>query len=216
VKIHIRVDDVPYGTPQDKAGYDWYLMSQKLCLMDSFGFPYMLGIVLFPAITDSGLLSLLSSLKNAVKCLHGFDHGLQRWRPNDSAGGEFEGLTTYACEHHLRVAQADIAGLSKIFIPPFNVFTQDLLDALNRTWFKYITTGPETRRENLHLLNYGDLKVCHAGRWYDSIKEATQNIDKVCDGETISFHLPWVSLKQIQNLFTAIKQKGIEVTAYDS
>ena len=196
--VNFRLDDFPADTPGNilSATQLWPLLKP----VEERGIEYWLGIT--PALLDLDHWALLKKLKYAHIALHGFTHGFDHWRPNDAKGGEFQDRSALAIlkcftlvqsmlDNHLGMRLDEV----KVFIPPFNVFTQPLLDVLTVLNFEIITGGPETIREGYFDLDSHDLKVVvSTGRYYDkAVKMLSEfkHSDYLEPINPICLHLTW-------------------------
>lgn len=173
----IRVDDFPRGTP-DRRWPDYG--AGMLNRLEEFGQPYLLGVV--PLQCNEHDFQDLKRLRHAVFAMHGFNHGLDRWRPNS----EFDGMshedivTTFNyCLGRLEYGLGDQT--VRAFIPPFNLFNQAVLDALEHSLIEVITGGPESYSQmDMSKLDFrGVAFVPSVDEWYTSNGNLTDILQKV-------------------------------------
>ena len=193
-----RYDDFPAGEPGNilSTMQLWSLIKP----FEERRITYWLGVT--PALLDTDHWELLKRLKYAHVGLHGETHGFERWRPNDARGGEFANLSIEALQNIFFIIDRMLrnhlgGGLEsvKVFIPPFNVFTQELLDVLSILNFEVITGGPETVRENMHMLDFHDLKLkMSLGEYYGRARDMIAKLKKADYRDPIHplcLHLTW-------------------------
>lgn len=191
----VRFDDFPRGTPEgfypDENYYDLYVP-----ILDNFiknGIKTLVAVV--GELVNRRDIEYLKSSKLLVG-LHGFDHGLGRWKRLLSSGGEFAGYSKQFIRWKLTRCLQRFSGINiKIFVPPFNLFTQELLDVLNEYNFEYITGGPGTREYRMDQLKFGNLKLLltlppYYGR-SNEINRLYEQKRLDLGHNSITLHLPW-------------------------
>ena len=212
-KIHIRLDDFPYGTPEDKFKYNQAQLYSKLDVFEDACIQYTLGVT--PELLCLHDIDKLKQLQFAQFGLHGFNHGLDKWRPSDKDGGEFVAMTR---EDILGKFIKNIDVIHRfnfeVFIPPFNVFTQELLDVLNETPMRIITGGAETIEHNLTNLHFGNIKLFIAMKFYDKSRALINRIPSITEGEIIGLHIPWESKEDLIDFVQVIKDNNLETVHY--
>lgn len=172
--IKLRVDDFPGGMPEER-----YTQQGKdlLSYLESRNILYYLGVI--PEILKAQDVHYLKTLKCARFCIHGFDHGFYRWRPNS----EFDGMNEIEMEIRLQNAHQILEELllEKVFIPPFNMFNQALINVLARNGYETITGGPETYNQmNLGIIDLKGIKlVTSTGDLYSSNGNLHEMLTKV-------------------------------------
>lgn len=217
MKVHVRVDDFPYGTPQDKVKYNRDEAAHKVNLLNQLG-PCMIACVLEEMNEDTW--SMLSG--NLIPCFHGFTHGLDVWRPLSECGGEFYGQEySQIKENFLKHKEVIDKYNIKIVIPPFNSYTQALLDVIDELKFKYLIGGTETTLFSFDKLNHKSVKLLipdlypplglclPEGQWVNYLM---QNKHLVKEGSTLCIHFPFDDVPLLCEL---VKTVGAEVVPYD-
>jgi len=160
--IKLRIDDYPQGEPSRRYP-KWG--RELLAHIDALDIPYYLAVV--PEVCSQRDFEFARSLKNAHLALHGFDHALPVWRPRSEFGKFTYNEILYKIEQtHIRFD----GWCPNVFIPPFNMFDQELLDALNHWSFDIITGGPETfDHMDITKMDFGKLKlITSEGEFYTS------------------------------------------------
>lgn len=187
--LKLRIDDFPQGMPYKR--FDAKNL-EMLRYIDSKNIPYCLAVV--PDLVCYQDKKILHSLKNATLGTHGFNHGIDHWRP----ASEFKQMTMEEILAALERARILLDSITcenpYIFIPPFNMFNQNLLDGLNKFGYKYITGGPETFSQmNKDILDFGNVQLCVSkGRFYTSngdLNKILDSIKEVPEGEHVVVHL---------------------------
>ncbi|MBN1850776.1 MAG: glycosyltransferase [Deltaproteobacteria bacterium] len=167
----IRIDDYPHG---DLMNYNRLLADPNydhrehvyhfLQAFEKTGVPYVLGVS--PGLIDlESDLFFLQTLRHCEVAMHGFSHGWSEfadtWHKITETwpkGGEFAFDSKETIRDKIKRG-LDILGEFRIqkFIPPFNAYTQDLLDILNELGFKMIMGGRQTIQFHMDKLDHGDL-----------------------------------------------------------
>jgi hypothetical protein len=164
----IRIDDYPYGYPGYNHNWCRERITEVLSIFESNQVPYLLGVS--PLLIDELDIELFNSIvKVGQIVMHGFNHKfdhafgwddiINTW-PN---GGEFEDLSQHEIEHRIEHSFNIMSKVNKFnrdhFIPAFNTYTQDALDALNAFEFNWIhTCDKEYNAYNYDKLVYGNIK----------------------------------------------------------
>lgn len=214
MKCHIRIDDFPYGTPEDKEKYDRDIEFEKIEALDESGIKYMLGVV--PEELRYLDLAFLKTLKNCTVCMHGFNHALDKWRPSDEEGGEFANMSIKDIRHRFHQNEEFMGEFDvDIFIPPFNSFNQQLLDILNEYAFKVITGGRETIRDGKDKLRFGNLKL-ELPTLCDNINRLYTKLPGININQSITFHLAWQTIEDILRFIRISKEINLEYEPYGS
>lgn len=217
MKIHVRVDDYPYGTPWDKEKYDPIAADRKISLLNEIG-PCMIGCVL-EEMTGHEWNQIEHT--QLIPCFHGFSHGLEKWRPTSEGGGEFEGQNYYELKLKFKKHLHTLIRFNiDICVPPFNSYTQTLLDCLNEFEFKYLSGGAEVPLFGFDKLNHGNVKLklpdfypkygeyVAEGDYVDHILSRQFEIN---EGSTLCVHFPF---DKIDLLCKFIKQQNLQVVPY--
>jgi len=188
----IRIDDFPQG---DKNMYlsnpNMYLDTiEIISILEEYGVDYIWGVS--PLLCNENHCKVLSKIKNGKIVMHGFDHGFSKidnwstctkyWK----SGGEFcfytkdELIEQY---HKCNTILSQFSSYDDIhFIPPFNCFTQDLLDVLQDTNVQYIYTCDQEwtlyNQENLH---FGKIKaiISELYKSYNHLDEILKKFDSL-------------------------------------
>jgi len=188
IVIKLRIDDYPQGNPSRRYPA-WG--KELLAYIDALDIPYYLAVV--PEVCSQRDFEFARSLKNAHLALHGFDHALPLWRPPSEFGG-------FSCNEILdkitRVTTKLFPGwFPSVFIPPFNMFDQELLTALNLYGgFFTITGGPETFTQmDISDMDFGRLKlIISDGELYTSnghLPDIIERIKQCPDDKMVVVHL---------------------------
>ncbi len=159
--MYLRLDDYPYGTPR-YGGHTREWCCEKLRViarvLERYAQPYILGVPLLNLLpSDVELLNDTVGPAGRV-VMHGYTHGFERWSEVMglwAQGGEFAGASLeklLRCHAQAMHVAAQLESFdAQHFIAPFNVYTQTLLDALQRTPVRYIhTTERYYQRELQH------------------------------------------------------------------
>lgn len=136
----IRIDDYPTGMPGKHYTTKDFKMLE---LLEQRQVHYLLGVTPY-LISKYDMEYVLPKLKYAVIGMHGFTHAFEKWRP----ASEFDGMPYEECWEKMMhsLLLIDMCDKdTKIFMPPFNMFNQTLIDVLANTGFTHITCGPETK-----------------------------------------------------------------------
>lgn len=208
MKIHLRLDDYPGMNGRNPNN-----IRSKIELMETFEMPYMLGVI--PQHMDEEDKKQLKTLKYGRVCMHGFNHGTDHWRPADIDGGEFTKMTENDIEIKL-LDNHDFIEEHKpnVFMPPFNSFTQELLNVLPKYGFEYVTGGPESLRHEFYKLDFNGMEYKEAIDFYNSSGKITGMLDDVKEGDTLAFHPSWDEESSITGLMQAIKEREMECVVY--
>ena len=137
----IRLDDYPHG---DKGMWDGKSHQNQikpiLDLFEQYKINYILGVTPF-LLKFNDYQFLNATVGNGLIVMHGFDHGWSLdWLGNIQQswpdGGEFMSLDEKTLEQQYEIANIAMFGLTRYdrskFIPPFNCFTQELLNVLSK------------------------------------------------------------------------------------
>ena len=136
---YLRLDDFPRGHPGMLVHTPYRdLVGPMLDIFEEEGVPYILGVspLLFQ---EPDVAFLNEHIKLGRACLHGFDHhfGSDQWDyilATWPDGGEFAHMSVEKLQTRLGVALSLCKDIDRFtqehFIPPFNVFNQELLDVL--------------------------------------------------------------------------------------
>lgn len=202
----IRIDDYPHG---DLINYNRLIADPHydhrehvyhfLQPFEKRGVPYVLGV-------SPGLINLesdlffLKTLRYCEVAMHGFSHGWSEfadtWHKITETwpkGGEFAYDSRETIRDKIKRG-LDILGPFKIrkFIPPFNAYTQDLLDILNEFGFEMVLGGRQTIQFHMDELDHGDihLDICVPPLCNDSDKILPHLKQAIPDEKTILLH--WI------------------------
>lgn len=185
----LRCDDFPCGMPEYR--YHPELLEQ----VENLGVPYWLGIV--PDLLTEDDTAKLLKLNHAIFAQHGFDHGFSRWRPQS----EFDGMTETDLTIKLVETRRNLTtrGLwnathFRAFIPPFNRFSQELLNSLNHEGFTHITGGPESySQQATDTFDFGALTFVPSLPPYytsnGSFTDTVRLLSEVPIGSQVTIHL---------------------------
>lgn len=202
--IKIRIDDFPQGTPFDRKPNLFYY--DVLKVLEERKLDYYLGVI--PEAVNDMDLEFLSKLKFAHIAMHGFNHGFPKWgrgmKCEDIPPSEFINMS------YMEILEKVAKGMIllskflpiKVFTPPFNMFNQDILDALNVYKFEIITGGAETIRElDYKNFKYGNLKlIMSLEQFYTSngnIEDILEKLPFVPDDQMLTIHLPNTTSKGV-------------------
>jgi len=188
----IRIDDFPHG---DK--YLFFYRDQDyrekvksvLSIFELYEIPYILGVS--PFLLQDGDIEFLNNLiKCGFVCMHGFNHGwdYEPWSNIVSTwknGGEFAGLPEHIIEERYDLCDQILLKIDRYnrehFIPPFNCFTQELLNVLDKKGIKFIhTCDKEAFLYSQHKMHFGSMKlvVSEYGKTYADCKIVIKNFDR--------------------------------------
>ena len=213
MKIYLRIDDFPYGAPIDRDKYNPGNAKKIINLLDDSGFKYMLGVV--PELLTVNEALYLDTLKNCIVCYHGFDHGMYNWRMPSETGGEFANMDEQSILQRINNNSWFLSRYnSYIFIPPFNAFTQDLLNILHLSYIDYICGGPETIQFGFNKYNFKSLELKMADK-YGTIREIIPQFDSIKENDTVCLHLSWETYDSFENFIDICKSRNFEVCAYE-
>lgn len=180
-----RIDDYPTGIkpviPNRFAEFDKVLLE-----FEKRQLKYLLGVV--PYLINEEDIDYLKSLKCAVIALHGYDHNFHTF--TEANREEFKGWNTESIiaklKYGLETSLKDF--IVDSYIPPFNNFSQNLVDALVELNFNTITTGIHAPK-----FDYKTLKVMTPKpQFYGTSTEIINRLhsfDK--DNDHIALHLTW-------------------------
>tara|TARA_R110002074_G_scaffold75089_2_gene171834 strand:- start:130 stop:753 length:624 start_codon:yes stop_codon:yes gene_type:complete len=183
----VRIDDYPTGIkpviPNRFVEFD-----KVLSEFESRGLYYLLGVV--PYLINEEDIDYLKTLDHAVIALHGYDHNYYTFTELNRE--EFKGWNTQSIiaklKYGLETALKDFN--INAYIPPFNNFSQNLIDALIELNFDTITTGVNPPNFDYKTLNVMTPK--HA--FYGTSTEIINNINISTFNKTkdhIALHLTW-------------------------
>lgn len=180
-----RIDDYPTGVRpiMNDRFTKFDIVLQEFEQRD---IPYLLGVV--PALINEDDIEYLKSLKNLNVALHGYDHHFFCF--NEYNREEFKGCST----HHIYTQL--LAGLKILqdfdistYIPPFNRYSQNLVDALIDANIETITTGVNPSVDIDHKsLNVLTPRMEFYGRSTEIINH--MHLFDI-DNDHIALHLTW-------------------------
>jgi len=183
--VLFRIDDYPTGV-KPVIPNRFTEFNKVLVEFEKRELSYLLGVV--PYLIDQEDIDYLKTLKHAVVALHGYDHNYHTFTELNRE--EFKGWNTQSIvaklKHGLDTSLKDFS--IDAYIPPFNNFSQNLIDALIELNFNTITTGV-----NPPIFDYKTLSVMtpkHA--FYGTSTEIIDHMttfDKTKDH--IALHLTW-------------------------
>ena len=180
-----RIDDYPTGIkpviPNRFAEFD-----KVLSEFEKRKLKYLLGVV--PYLINEEDVAYLKGLKHAIIALHGYDHNFHTFTELNRE--EFKGWNTQSIiaklKYGLDTSLKDF--IIDAYIPPFNNFSQNLIDALIELNFNTMTTGVNPPNFDYKTLNVMTPKH----DFYGTSTEIINNIstfDKTKDH--IALHLTW-------------------------
>lgn len=208
MKCYLRIDDFPFGTPEDRKRYDSLEALKKLSILNTH-VTCALGIV--PEYVTDEEINTISQMENIIPCMHGFTHGLDRWRPIDSNGGEFFNLTIPELRDRFRKYEGFINQLKPyVFIPPFDTYTQELVNVLPEFGFNIICGGEPTITHGMVNFTYpSNLKLVLSSVACGLTDFCNKEFIRMIEGSVFSFHLPWESCDNIQRFIDISKSNNI-------
>ena len=140
----IRIDDYPTGVRPILPDHITRL-GAVLKVFEEKGVPYLLGVV--PELLDQADYEYLRTLKHATIALHGRDHLYGRWKEGDP-DNEFLGMPYAEVERKVTQGLAKLAEWApRVYIPPFNTVTNELLDVLHEKGVDLVCTSEHTGYE---------------------------------------------------------------------
>lgn len=174
--IPVRIDDFPHGSRElyktKPRGYWLEVLGDALGAFEAKKVPYILGVS--PGLFQKGDVDWLNlHIHIGRVVMHGFDH-LWSWnRPWEDVrnswphGGEFcemdKGDFRSRYEKASKVLQEVKAYDSSWFIPPFNTYTQQVLDALQDTPVQRLCGLDVIYKEfGYHAMDYGKLELINS------------------------------------------------------
>jgi hypothetical protein len=165
----IRLDDFPDGRKGHSTDRD--ALQRVLYTFRKHGVAFILGVSPL-LLRPEDILWLDRSLKgtNGRIVMHGFDHYFSYPGPWENiaqtwaTGGEFTGMRVEEFLGKYRQADALLRQASRydphLFIPPFNAYTQAVLDALHQTPVEHLYGMDVTHQQSgQNRLNHGRLKL---------------------------------------------------------
>ena len=180
-----RIDDYPTGIkPVIPNRFDEF--DKVLLEFEKRKLKYLLGVV--PYLINEEDVDYLKKLNYAVIALHGYDHNFHTF--TESNREEFKGWNTQSIiaklKYGLDTSLKDFTIDS--YIPPFNNFSQNLIDALVELNFNTITTGV-----NAPMFDYKTLKVMTPKpQFYGTSTEIINHLNSFDkDNDHIALHLTW-------------------------
>ena len=204
MKEFIRIDDFPHG---DRGMYEsqgddktFTAVTAALQTMENSGVRYAIGAS--PLLLSDRYLEFLKSMKNGMVLMHGFNHGFSykgSWGGITSTwagGGEFNGMSVQQIIDSYNCCDEILSSIpaynQEHFIPPFNCFNQNLLDALKPTPVKYIhSCDQEWNGHNQSRMNFHDMTpiVSRLFHSYDYAHLVENRLDAILkDREQITLH----------------------------
>ena len=216
----IRIDDFPHGdktlfyashNKDYKARVEYALMP-----FEEHGIDYILGVS--PGILNDGDIDfLLDNVKTGRVVLHGYTHGWERewgritdcWRE----GGEFEGQSIEEIKDNYWKGYDELKGLPSFdpehYIPPFNCYSQNFLDAIKDTPVVYIhTCDKEYDSYGLKELNTHGKKVV-ISKYRSTYDYAHAVTNRINDKSQICLH--WIYDSIGRNLYEDYKTLALEI-----
>lgn len=205
-RVPIRLDDFPHGSRDlynTKSHLEWLdIASQALQPFEDWKVPYLLGVS--PKLLRSGDIEWLNDhVISGEVVMHGFDHHWGWW--NDwskiqntwAGGGEFLDKTTLKILNLYKESYKILLRINNFndqwFIPPFNTYNQTLLNALDFTPVKFITSvNSFYQNYNYQILDHKKFKLV-TGTYnisYASIEMVLQNFNDITFTDQITIH--WI------------------------
>jgi predicted deacetylase len=199
---YIRIDDFPHGDRTSFLKYEGKpiyrnYVKDVLNIFEECNAPYILGVS--PLLLQEGDIEFLNRhVINGNVCMHGFDHGFhiepeKQWGSFIagywSKGGEFWDMSMLDVFSKYQESNDILNKVNKYtkdhFIPPFNSFNQNLVDALKETEVKYIHS--QTQEYEAHKqkdLDYGDLELVVAPwKTYNHVNNVVENVKGGAEGQ---------------------------------
>ncbi len=189
----VRIDDFPHG---DKASYEGcghqYCLDRIAEVTEIFeeeGVPYILGVT--PLLLQDGDVEFLNKhIKEYGRVvMHGFDHGFSAITPWHHIvhtwphGGEFMNLSVDSLTSLYAICDTRLAQIARYdptqFIPPFNCYTQELLDVLSVNGVKVIhTCDKEYQQFSYDSFNYHgmEVRISEFTKTYDHVDKVMENL----------------------------------------
>jgi len=194
----IRIDDFPHGDLAMFERGDKYLYRKKvaaaLSIFEKKGVSYILGAS--PLLFQDGDVAFLNSVVgNGKVVMHGFTHGWELPWGNITSfwkcGGEFANLSVKDIaekyEKSMQVMSQVTSFSEEDFIPPFNCYTQALLDFLKDTPVKRIHTCDHSSVPSINRYNHYNIEpvVSKYGVTYSDADVVIKNLH---DPSQITLH----------------------------
>jgi len=140
----VRIDDFPMGSPQHYHPHLWWNDYRDRCLewivpFEENEVDYIFGVS--PLLFNDGDIEFLDeNIKKGRVVMHGFDHAFGIWNGDITrtwpTGGEFSVLDYEDIQIKYEKCNSILENVGSYdkthFIPPFNSFTQPLLDFLSK------------------------------------------------------------------------------------
>ncbi len=195
----IRIDDFPHGDLRLYNFVDKTLYREKvsscLSILEENKINYIIGVT--PFILNNGDAEFLNGLvKHGRVVMHGFTHGWEKpWhniKDTWSTGGEFSGLSEAQIRIRYEKAHNVLKNIEKYdegeFIPPFNCYTQELLNVLHERGIKKIyTCDIEWNQYEQFKMNYHGVEpiMSKYGVTYSDVNVVLENLN---DESQITLH----------------------------
>jgi len=180
----LRVDDYPTGVrPLRPDRVKEFLEFHS----ELGGVPYFLGVV--PFLCDEGDWGLLRELESdgVIIAMHGFYHGVGA----DGSENEFAGISRFALRQWMMRAMHlfDENGIARprIFIPPWNRVTHDLVNVLDEYDFETVCLGPESAGVDVRPLDV----LWSMPPAYGRSKEIVEIFDRLDKDVCVTLHWTW-------------------------
>ena len=180
-----RIDDYPTGV-KPVISNRFVEFDKVLSEFEKRELKYLLGVV--PYLINEEDVDYLKGLKHAIIALHGYDHNFHTFTELNRE--EFKGWNTQSIiaklKYGLDTSLKDF--IIDAYIPPFNNFSQNLIDALIELNFKTMTTGV-----NAPMFNYKTLRVMTPKpQFYGTSTEIINHLNSFDkDNDHIALHLTW-------------------------
>lgn len=167
-----------------------------LSIFEEYEVPYILGCS--PLLFRNGDIEFLNSVINFGEvCMHGFSHGweFEPWGSIATTwpkGGEFMNMSKSEIERKYQVSNSILSNVKRYtkehFIPPFNCYTQELVDVLAEKGVKYIhTCDKEYFEYHQTRFDYKGVKVV-ISEWQKTYANADVVLKNINNPSQITLH----------------------------
>ena len=179
-----RIDDYPTGV-KPIINNRFIKFSKVLSLFEERGLKYLLGVV--PALINEEDISFIKSLEFCEVALHGFDHNFHTFSEGNRE--EFKGWAKEDIREKLKEGLNILKDFQiRCYVPPFNIFNQELVDAVNDLAITSITSGcdkPELDFHNLDVITPKRMFYSKSTQILGCMEFFNANTDH------LSLHLTW-------------------------
>lgn len=195
VTVIVRVDDYPTGNVEGRV---WPQLEEFYSVFDGLmeSVPYLLGVV--PAFVGGYEYQLHHVNRYTYEnfrghkvefAVHGYDHSSATV---NQPYNEFTGLNEDGAYDRLKKGFDILQPFNpRVFIAPFNRYTNATLRALERLRCKYVTTGPETAEQDLDFGNLTAIPSDFYGKSEQILEQIRQKGLAENRVQCIALHWTW-------------------------